>query len=1027
MHTRIRVRWRMPLLFMIWTLMVCRASWQYYGEWHDITNSPEDVNAAKQAAIDEKRPLLILYSRAGSDCSHCKALWQGALCDGGSKCSGVGCPLAASGHPWADYARGKKIIMLYVNLSQQQDWYTYLKKQHALTFSGAYPVYALFHVKDTADCSTTNKVTILNSSNVDCIGASYFSTGAKINGVKLENTFDSFKNLYESYFAEGMETYGLTLEPQGVEPGGDIVVTAQFGASEYYVSADADAIDIPIVLEKKSYLAGAINVSVKLDNSGFGNKEITLKGGKSETTLTWSAGENPGSGNPSPKNVTVYLHEAEDDEYWQDGITERTVTLSFAEGGMVEPAAENATATIHIIGRQPPVENPYAAAGNQFSGTLLNDGEAMGTVDVEIVDDGGELAVAAAVRATMTVDGTAVHVETELSSNGWDSIDNDGVATATMTATVNLEGLEDDLRLELTMAIDKDGYGVEGSRLVAKNSSSNVEVVCYEMDMARKAVFEEIHSLWTDYTVTLNPCDTAIGQGHGGMLLNIDTEVGEVSYRGFLPDGESEFDGTASLRYILETDEFTQQENGYAEFTLFARTHTGEGWKDEWFGGVVRIDLNANGKRRICVECKPSPVRGDEESFEDCVEAVVWHRADGTHHFSLSGSKFEKDKSLTDQLELSSDGTYANLYYLVAENPLQTPGGEAPLLTPKGFRMIESEGAFVGEAAIYGVSLDFGVFDGHLLDGTFGGHIKIYSQDYDEETGYAREVAVKGILLGTNADCCSSVFYPVGYGYFMLEGENGQAISCGVKIIWGGSLMLEDEIDESLDDSIKPQAASLDVVSYGRIDACKEDLEGVLLSADGSSLTFSNICENIAVDGDGRAVWLGVSMGVALPAGEWEIHRVDLSGAHRESEPLRLRLTNSVACHLNIRPGWNLVSIPWAVQELAWNKEMLLREICNGNVFTVDGDNYIPYDGPLTGGCAYWVYASEKDAITLYGAMDDSVVEGKKAAMLPQNGSWYFGTDPGLEWRSDGMIWNGKTFVQAADETNNAAGWWFIR
>ena len=106
---------------------------------------------------------------------------------------------------------------------------------------------------------------------------------------------------------------------------------------------------------------------------------------------------------------------------------------------------------------------------------------------------------------------------------------------------------------------------------------------------------------------------------------------------------------------------------------------------------------------------------------------------------------------------------------------------------------------------------------------------------------------------------------------------------------------------------------------------------------------------------------------------------------------------------------------------------MLLREICNGNVFTVDGDNYIPYDGPLTGGCAYWVYASEKDAITLYGAMDDSVVEGKKAAMLPQNGSWYFGTDPGLEWRSDGMIWNGKTFVQAADETNNAAGWWFIR
>ena len=66
MHTRIQVKGRLPLIFMIWTFMVCGASWQYYGDWVDVTNDPQLVNAAKQAAIDENRPILMLLALQGS-------------------------------------------------------------------------------------------------------------------------------------------------------------------------------------------------------------------------------------------------------------------------------------------------------------------------------------------------------------------------------------------------------------------------------------------------------------------------------------------------------------------------------------------------------------------------------------------------------------------------------------------------------------------------------------------------------------------------------------------------------------------------------------------------------------------------------------------------------------------------------------------------------------------------------------------------------------------------------------------------
>ena len=208
------IRWWLSVIVMLLVGTAYSYQWEHYGEWVDVTNSPALVNEAKEAAIADQRPMLVLYTRSGTDCSHCKALWQGALCDGGSKCIGSSCPLYKK-HPWASYAKEKKIILLYINLSQIQDWFTYLKKQHPMTYTGAYPVYAIFHVKDNADCENENKQFILNTSRVDCIGASYYSTGSRINGVKMENSFESFKELYESYFADGKETYGLTLDPEG--------------------------------------------------------------------------------------------------------------------------------------------------------------------------------------------------------------------------------------------------------------------------------------------------------------------------------------------------------------------------------------------------------------------------------------------------------------------------------------------------------------------------------------------------------------------------------------------------------------------------------------------------------------------------------------------------------------------------------------------------------------------------------------------------------------------------------------------
>ncbi len=238
--------------------------WTHYGEWFDVTNNPKLVNEAKKAAIADQRPMLVLYTRSGTDCSHCKALWQGALCDGGSKCAGTSCPLYKK-HPWKDYALEKKIILLYINLSQIQDWFTYLKKQHPMTYTGAYPVYALFHVKDDADCENENKQFILNTSRVDCIGASYYSTGSRINGVKLENSFESFKNLYESYFEDG-ETYGLELDPEPDDTSDEISDVVELNMVDFTKdSADSQS----ITADKKSVWFSFNAVSGKTYNFKF--------------------------------------------------------------------------------------------------------------------------------------------------------------------------------------------------------------------------------------------------------------------------------------------------------------------------------------------------------------------------------------------------------------------------------------------------------------------------------------------------------------------------------------------------------------------------------------------------------------------------------------------------------------------------------------------------------------------------------------------------------------------------------------
>ena len=199
-------------------------TWDKYGEWEKVTDSPSRVNEAKRAAIADQRPMLVLYTREGGDCAHCQALWNAAFADG----------------RWNAYAKEKKIILLYINLSQVQDWYTYLKNQFPLYYSGGYPNYAIFHVKDTADCTSENKGVILSPANVDCIGASYYALAAKINGIPLANSFESFKALFESYFAVGMNTYGLSLEPEAEDSGEEINILEDMVMEDFTVGQAKD-------------------------------------------------------------------------------------------------------------------------------------------------------------------------------------------------------------------------------------------------------------------------------------------------------------------------------------------------------------------------------------------------------------------------------------------------------------------------------------------------------------------------------------------------------------------------------------------------------------------------------------------------------------------------------------------------------------------------------------------------------------------------------------------------------------------
>ncbi len=1026
MHTRIRVSWRLPLFLMLLTFMVCNASWNYYGEWADVTFDPQLVNEAKREAIAENRPLLVLFSKGGNDCSHCKALWNGALCDGGSKCMGDSCAMADEGHPWRTYAQQKKIILLYINVSQMQDWYVYFSMYHSMVYSGGVPVYALLHVKDNADCTSVSKSSILNTANVDCLGASYYSIGAKINNVKLANTFDSFKALIESYFADGKETYGLALEPDG---GGSDGITVQFGASDYTVKADENFIDIPVIVNKKSDFSGDFNVSLRLDNSSFGNGVVTFKSKSSETMLKWSASENPKNGNPVPKNVTVYLHEAEDARFWLEGITERTVTLTFVKGGMVSLGSENTTATVHIV-KEKKEDNPYAVAGTVFSGTLMNETETMGVIETSVEEDDNDLKVKSRLRTLIMNDGQFAELEAELVSDGWDSIDDDGIATATCSTSVN----KDDVTFifDLTLIIDKEGYDTGESRLIIRRSSDEEEVASYDVIIFKNATRDELDTMGTDYTVAIKPCETDIPLGYGGMTFSVNKENRQVAYHGFLPDGYSEFEGTAPLRYRLEEEEWTSIVKEVGEFTVFSQTHAtagaGDDFETSWFSSVVKIDLDADGHGFICVECNKK--RGHDHGNDE-IEEAVWYRKDGKRHFSLSGSQFNKQRTLSEQL--SGIRELVNQYYLVTENLNSVPKW-SPILSPMGIKMSEVEHRFMGDSVIYGVALKLDDKDGEVgenveLNGTFSGSFKLYSQDY-VDTGYACNVMVKGVLLSTDTDCCSTNYYPIGYGYFMLTGKDGESYSCGVKIIWGGSLLLDGVIDESLDASIKPEAPSLEVIGYDGVEATTEDLDGMLLSAGGAGLMLNHEQDVMVVDdATGFAVWLGKSSNVVLSSGMWSVYHVDLSGGQRESKPMIVTVADSVVCRMNIRPGWNFVSLPWDILGLTWNQERKFLEQYNGYLFTVNDDNsYVEANGPLKAGQAYWVYAQRGETFNFCGIKDETVKDSNISDAL-QGKKWYFGSDPGLDWRSVGEIWNGRKYVPVDDnmETDGLAGWWYLK
>ncbi len=944
-------------------------TWKNYGKWVDVTNNVALLNTAKKAAIDDQRPMLILYSKPGNDCAHCKALWQGALCDGvtstnGGKCVGASCPMATTQHPWAAYAKQKKIILIYINVAQAGDWYTYLSMMFAHNFSGGFPVYALFHVKSTANLTSTEKATVLNTSNVDSLGVSYYSVGATINGVKLANTYDTFKALFESYFASGKNTYGLKLTPEADDSAETITIKETLSMEDF---------------EKKSAQSGSItssaNPSVWYAFTAVSGKTYKFKLSRSSGSSNVKAGIYANTGTASTPNYDKTKALLSPATVTWDG----TISWTSSTNGRVllkiysEATSPNVqfTTTYLALPSGNHLLNPDSSGslkGNWYTSGYPKYPAVVAFINDDIWD-ADTLAMAKATQQTAFTQQYASAYWFRLTENQGNLTYETKPELVYVTSNGKVLGRVSDSDMQVFsqyMDLEKDAYDPENNTRdaipaehVIKNNKTIQNVKLGGVDAIDWYAFEstENNQRWT-FTVSGNNASSvsmAITDGDGREVDGALADGNSISY--MVPSKGTRLyvklttESNALFDYVLMAEikmAYYTVQFGASDYTVVADADSIEIPvilnKINYQSGAITVSMELD--HRMAFNQELFFLKGNYASSNT---SVTWTSRENTNDNDYPKTKYvkimlgdtekeewwspgEKEKTVTVSLlspdvegvELSAENAVAVIHVRNVNNPV-----------------------FVGENGNGSTTVSY---ETYVADQPSGDQTK------------------------TIANCISM---PAKYA--------------GNDVFWE---LIEGDVPNGVDIVIKKNPA--DATKYN-------------LVISGTS--------TVSTETSAKLLFF-----VRKEKGKSQIMRCD-------EFTINFTIGKKMSVNGATRSGWNLVNIPWGAKLNEEQEQQFLNQN-KGRIFLLENDSYGTLDnGALESGSAYWVFVPTRgEGSVLSGIKDETVDEGEEKAEKLQGKKWYFGTDPGVGVRKDGWYWNGSkyVYVKNGEATDGAAGWWFL-
>ena len=933
-------------------------TWSDYGRWVDVTNDVAKINEAKRAAVADERPMLVLYSRPGSDCTHCKALWEGALCDGGSKCSGASCPLYRT-HPWATYAKEKKVILLYVNISLNQDLLTYLNNQHRFIYTGAYPVFALFHVKSSADFTTTSKGVVLDPKNVDCLGASFYAVGNRIpkqNGVVVANTFDSFKGMFEAFFEPGMETYGLELEPEeddASEPVADLETLTM----EDFTTGNAKT--ATMTADKGTLWYGFTAESGKTYHFKF-----TRTYGSTDATMTFF--ENTGTA--SAPNYDSKKPLQENTLGWGDTIS----WTASSSSQILLKVRSNATASLRytMMYLQTPngyhLLNPSKAASKARWCDTYNAlrPQVVAFIENDVWND-STLALAKAVRTADFTD--------NYSSAYWYVL-TDGQGT-----------LQPESKPELVY-ISKDGK--ELGRLSGSFGSAS---------MKRFAQYAALESDAYD------PDNNEIGTIPAGDVLKSNITINNVKIGGVDEVDWYAFQSTADNQKWI----FTVAGGNASAVSLSMADGTGKAVAATVEGNTISYMVPARGTT-LYVKLTAET----EELFDYILSAEI-----KVANYSVQFG----DSDYT----VMADADYIEIPVVL--NKINYQAGAISVT-------LKLDNSSFGNGMI--------LFDRYQTQTTV-----TWTAGENPRTGSPKAKNVKVFLHDAELD----EFWPVGTKElpvtvsFIDTGLAEPAAENTTATLHIRNVNIPTFVGEDGDGS---SLISYETYASAQPDASQKKIVANCIAAPEKYMGNEIFWELI----DGQ-IPEGVDIDIQQHAQGDRNYDVVISGASKESAEMSARLlffmrkdagkkqiirgdeftidfaiSERRSVDAATRSGWNLMAIPWDMK-LNEESEQEFHETNAGNVFSSDGKSYVKDDAPLKPGSAYWVFVKEGGQNPLTGVKDESEDEAQRIekALQGKDGTWYFGTDPGVEKCEARWIWDGKKFVPAEGDAKGKAGWWYLK